>query len=183
MRPGESFVQQPVRSLQTMLRVLSRDNSKYPRVIPDGIYGPGTMNAVSVFQRIHALPITGSADKITWDAIAASYTEALIRADSSESVEVSINPGKVYRYGDSSPYILLLQSMLETLSRYHTAIESPGQSGILDCPTQQAVSAFQELAGLPITGDADRNTWKQISLHFSLAAHHAEQQLSQNETV
>ena len=45
MRPEASFIEQPVRSLQTMLRVISQDDSRYPAVIPDGIYGPDTMHA------------------------------------------------------------------------------------------------------------------------------------------
>ena len=51
MRPGESFVEQPVRSLQTMLRLLAEDDPRLPTVIPDGIYGPSTMIAVTAFQR------------------------------------------------------------------------------------------------------------------------------------
>ena len=47
MRPGESFVGQPIRSLQTMLRVLGESDRKYQRLIPDGIYGPQTIAAVT----------------------------------------------------------------------------------------------------------------------------------------
>ena len=35
MRPTESFIGQPIRSLQTMLRVLAEENPRYIRVIPD----------------------------------------------------------------------------------------------------------------------------------------------------
>ena len=34
MKPTESFLQQPVRSLQTMLNVLALDNPQYPSEIP-----------------------------------------------------------------------------------------------------------------------------------------------------
>ena len=51
MRPPESFVVQPVRSLQTMLRVISGRYTELPTIIPDGIYGPQTMTAVTAFQR------------------------------------------------------------------------------------------------------------------------------------
>ena len=76
MRPVESFAGQPVRSLQTMLRVIAQHNSTHPDVIPDGIYGPETVAAVSAFQQLHALPITGITDQNTWEAIveAVSYT-------------------------------------------------------------------------------------------------------------
>ena len=72
MRPAESLVEQPIRSLQTMLRVLAEDNKKYPPVVPDGIYGPTTMQAVSAFQRQNGLAVTGSTDQNTWEAIVAA---------------------------------------------------------------------------------------------------------------
>ena len=46
MRPPESFIGQPIRSLQTMLRVLHEDDPSHPVVIPDGIYGSQTMGAL-----------------------------------------------------------------------------------------------------------------------------------------
>ena len=79
MRPGESFVEQPVRSLQTMLRVIAEDDPRLPTVIPDGIYGPTTMIAVTAFQRREGIPITGIADENTWTQIVAAYETALIR--------------------------------------------------------------------------------------------------------
>ena len=51
MRPGESFVGQPIRSLQSMLRVIAEEDPSHMRLIPDGIYGPETVRAVSLFQR------------------------------------------------------------------------------------------------------------------------------------
>ena len=65
MRPGESFVEQPVRSLQTMLRVIAEDDPTLPTVIPDGIYGPATMIAVTSFQRREGIPVTGIVDERT----------------------------------------------------------------------------------------------------------------------
>ena len=78
MRPGESFVGQPVRSLQTMLRVVAQTEDAQPSLIPDGIYGPQTTAAVSAFQRNRGLPATGVTDQATWDAIVAAYEPALI---------------------------------------------------------------------------------------------------------
>lgn len=60
MRPLSSFVGQPIRSLQTMLRVIAEDDPSHLRIVPDGIYGPETTAAVSTFQRNHGLPVTVS---------------------------------------------------------------------------------------------------------------------------
>lgn len=172
MRPGESFVEQPVRSLQTMLRVIAEDDPRQPTVVPDGIYGPSTMNAVTAFQRRAGLPATGITDQQTWEQIFEAYEPALIRVGKAEPIEILIEPGQVFRIGDSSPYIYLLQSILTQLSLDHTAINAPGHSGILDDPTESALTGFQRLARLPVTGELDRITWKYLVKHFTLNAHH-----------
>lgn len=172
MRPNESFVGQPVRSLQTMLRVIAEADGRHPTVIPDGVYGPTTMHAVSVFQRIYALPITGIADQKTWDTIVNIYEPALIRVGKAEPIEIIMDPGEIFRLGDSSPYIYLLQSMLTQLSHSHSTISPTGHSGVLDEETSRSLAAFQLLSGLPVTGELDKVTWKHLSRQFSLNAHH-----------
>ena len=178
MRPGESFIEQPVRSLQTMLRVLAEDDRKLPTVVPDGIYGPDTMQAVSAFQRRIALPVTGITDQNTWNNIVLAYEPALIRISKAEPIEIIMDPGTEYQVNDTSPYIYLLQSMLTQLSKDHPGIITPTHSGILDPQTSESLSGFQNLAGLPVTGTLDKVTWKHLVHHFSLNAHHNE---SQNE--
>ncbi len=172
MRPNESFVGQPVRSLQTMLRVIAKDDPRIPLVIPDGIYGPSTMNAVTAFQRIHGLPVTGVVDQDTWDTIVNVYEPALIRVDKAAPIEVILDPGQVLRPGDASPYIYLMQSMLTWLSQDHPQIPPPSHSGVLDAQTIASLAAFQRLAGLDPTGELDKITWKHLSRHFTQNAHH-----------
>ncbi len=181
MRPPESFVEQPVRSLQTMLRILSEDDRRLPTVVPDGIYGPTTMQAVSAFQRQKGLPVTGVTDEATWDAIVAGYEPALIRVGKAESIQIVMDPGKVFRLGESSPYIYLLQSMLTQLSNDHPTVDRPDHTGVLDESTAKSLSAFQLLADLPQTGELDKITWKHLVHQFTLNAHHHEAQRRKTE--
>ena len=170
MRPGESFVEQPIRSLQTMLRVIAEDDTRLPAVIPDGVYGPNTMQAVSAFQRQYGLPVTGITDQGTWDQIVAVYETALTRIGPAEPIEILMGPGEIFRAGDSNAYIYLLQSILIQLSNDNPTITPPDHNGVLDDLTSQALAAFQLLAGLPPTGELDKITWKYISKHFTLSA-------------
>lgn len=172
MRPDESFIEQPIRSLQTMLRVLSKDNRKYPPVVPDGIYGPSTMQAVATFQRYNGIPVTGVTDQATWNAIAKAYEDVRVRVEKAEAIEILIDSGDVYRLGDSNPYIYLLQSILTQLSIDNSAINAPPHTGVLDAETIEALTAFQRLAELDETGELDRKTWKYLVRHFTLSAHH-----------
>jgi peptidoglycan hydrolase-like protein with peptidoglycan-binding domain len=172
LRPTESFVAQPVRSLQTMLRVLAEDDPTLPTVIPDGIFGPDTMNAVSSFQRRRGLPVTGIADQASWDALVFEYEKAIVRIQPAESIEIIMDPGQVFSIGDSSPYIYLLQSMLTQLSKDHTNITPPPHNGILDDATAASLASFQKLVGLPTEGTLDKITWKHLVNQFTLNAHH-----------
>ena len=170
MRPDESFIEQPIRSLQTMLRVIAEDDSRLPTLIPDGIYGPSTMNAVSSFQRLYGLPVTGVTDQTTWENIVAVYEPALIRVGKAEPIEIIFEPGQVFRVGDSNAYIYLLQSILIQLSNDNPTISKPDHNGIFDDPTSEALAAFQFLAGLPVTGELDKITWKYLVKQFTLSA-------------
>lgn len=170
MRPDESFLQQPVRSLQTMLRVLAEYDDRYETVVPDGIYGQTTVSAISNFQRVHGLPVTGVADQQTWEAVAAEYEPALIVVTEAQPVEIILNPNEVLRRGDQSPYLRVAQAMLWVLSEAYGSIGSPGQDGILDAATADSLSSFQALLGLPMTGELDKITWQKLALHFPLAA-------------
>lgn len=170
MKPGESFVEQPIRSLQTMLRIIAEDDSRLPTVVPDGIYGQTTMQAVTAFQRLYGLPITGIADQNTWEKIVSVYEPALIRINPAEPIEVVLEPGQVFRIGDRNAYIYLLQSILTQLSTENPSINRPEHNGTFDDPTSEALAAFQLLAGLPPTGELDRITWKYLARHFTLSA-------------
>ena len=170
MKPGESFVAQPVRSLQTMLRVIAEDDPRLPTVVPDGIYGQTTMQTVSAFQRLYDLPVTGITDQNTWEQIVAIYEQALIRIGPAEPIEILLEPGQVFRIGDSNAYIYLLQSILTQLSTENPTINKPDHNGTFDDPTSEALAAFQLLAGLPPTGELDRITWKYLSKQFTRSA-------------
>lgn len=172
MRPDESFVGYPVRSLQTMLRVLAERDGSLPTVIPDGIYGPTTMQAVAAFQRNAQIPSTGTVDEITWNLIADAYDTTIVDVEQSESIEILLDPGQVFRLGDSSPYIYLLQSILLQLSNDHISISPPPHTGVLDAETVASLKQFQQLADLEQNGQLDKLTWKYLSKHFTLNAHH-----------
>lgn len=170
MRPVESFVGQPIRALQTMLRVIAENDPSHMTLIPDGIYGPETVRAVTIFQRKHGLPATGITNLETWEAIVAEYTPALIEQDEAQALHVILNPGQVIRRGERHPVLHIAQGILAVLSDVYESISRPDLSGILDAATADALSSFQGLSGLPMTGHLDKQTWKHLVLHYPLAS-------------
>lgn len=77
MHPRLFYVGMPIRTLQTMLRGISRLNTAIPPVIPDGIYGENTVTSVSAFQREFSLPVTGIVGEGTWNEIVRIYDDSL----------------------------------------------------------------------------------------------------------
>ena len=170
MKPQESFVQQPVRSLQTMLRTIARIEPGQMNVMPDGIYGSQTAAAVRSFQRRQGLNPTGIVDQATHERIVQEYERAYTEAQKAQPVQITLDPGQVLRRGERNNHIYLAQSMLTVLHLLDSRLPAPPHTGVLDPATAEAVAAFQTVAGLPPTGEIDKRTWKNLALYYALAA-------------
>lgn len=169
-KPGESFVGQPIRSLQTMLRTIAQVEPKQVTVIPDGVYTGQTTQAVRSFQENHSLPATGVADLDTWDAIVAAYRPALIEVSPAEPIYITLNPGQSFGLGDRHHHIHLVQAMLRLLQTAYPSFPGVSLTGVFDPETEAAVRALQALSGLEPTGVLDKKTWKALVLHHATAA-------------
>ena len=169
MKPGESFVGQPIRSLQTMLRTIAQVNPKQISVIPDGVYTSQTTDAVRSFQENHGLNPTGVTDQDTWDKIVEAYRPAQIETSPAQPIFVTLNPGQTFRKGDRQPHIYLVQAMLRVLAEAYPGFPVVIVNGIFDDATQAAVIELQLLSGLEANGILDKQTWKHLVLHHAQA--------------
>lgn len=170
MKPAESFVNQPIRSLQTMLRTIASIEPNQLNVMPDGIYGSQTAAAVRSFQRRQGLNPTGVVDQATHEQIVREYERAYIESEKAQPVQITLDPGQILRRGQRNNHIYLIQSMLTVLSLLDPSIPRPPHTGVLDPQTQSSVAAFQTLAGLAPTGEIDKRTWKDLALYYALTA-------------
>ena len=75
--PGYNLTQgstgDKVRQMQEQINVIAGAYPAIPKVSVDGIYGPGTAAAVSKFQSVFGLPVTGVVDYPTWYKISEIY--------------------------------------------------------------------------------------------------------------
>lgn len=62
-----------VYQMQEQLVRISQSYPAIPRIVPDGIFGRKTREAVEKFQEVFNLPVTGVADYKTWYEISAIY--------------------------------------------------------------------------------------------------------------
>ena len=62
-----------VRQMQEQLLRISQSYPAIPRIVPDGVYGQQTSEAVRIFQQVFNLPATGIVDYATWYKISQIY--------------------------------------------------------------------------------------------------------------
>lgn len=156
----------PIRNLQVFLRTISGVYSEIPSVIPDGVYGNSTKEAVKAFQNRFSLNETGVTDNSTWDAILRVYRE--IEKDTSQPNWVRIFPedGLKSESNSYTPTIYVIQTMMYALSERFSNIPPPSLNGIIDSPTIESVKAIQYASGLNPDGNITKLFWDFLSVIY-----------------
>ena len=179
MNTPSSYVGQPIRSLQTMLRTIAHADETLLKLVPDGIYGPNTVQAVREFQRQNGLPVTGETDNATWNQLVAVYTVQSPSVLPAAQVTVRWTPNRSLAAGSRNSHLFLIQSMLRSLGRFYANAPALTVTGVHDAPSVAAVKWLQKLAALPPTGEIDQTTWAYLSGLYTLASGDGEVQTSE----
>ncbi len=156
-----------IRELQIFLRELAFQDNRIPLINIDSVFGPETTAAVSAFQRIYSLPITGDVDRITWETIVAVYRVTIRQRLQPGSISPFASPVTLIQEGDEGDTVMIVQLMLVALSRRFMNIPMVGTRGYMDTATVNAVKAFQKIFRLPVTGRVDMATWNQLAIAYN----------------
>lgn len=158
-----------VRNLQRYLRRLSYENPEILPVPVDGIFGSRTEESLSAFQRTFSLPVTGRADKRTWDALFGEYSRLLREKDRKVFPDFFPRTPSDYEttLGETSAFITLLQWMLTELRVIYDTLPDIPISGIFDDATASSVSEFQRIHGLPRSGRVNRAVWNRMAEEYN----------------
>ncbi len=160
-----------ISELQRYLRELHHDTNGAIRLVnPDGIYGSETAEAVSDFQRMNGLAVTGRTDNATWDAIYREFLAATAR----RAAPIGIMPfpnerGYEVTEGEESDTVMAIQLVLRLLSNLYDDIDGTPSGGVYDEHTAADIKAFQARHRLPITGKVDKATWNELAKAYNRA--------------
>jgi len=153
-------------TMQTALNRISQDYPAIPKIWPvDGVFDLNTQTAVKKFQSIFNLTPDGIVGQATWYKIVYLYTgitrlsELVSQGQRFYRVEFSQQPPQTLRPGDRGRPVAIAQFWLTMASQFNSAITPLAMDGIFGPLTEQAVRAFQQWAGLPVTGVVDFDTW------------------------
>lgn len=160
-----------VTSIQAALNRISQNYPAISKISPvDGIYGPETERAVQAFQRIFSLSADGIVGPATWYQIIRIYVAvqrlAELQSLGQQQYVISTYPSDL-SLNDTGDYVRQLQYMLSVLSDFIPGVPPLSITGTFDIPTRDAVRAFQQLYGLPVTGAVDAAVWDAIYAQFS----------------
>ncbi len=176
MRGGHTMTQAEINrtaieNLQRYLRRLSYERSEILSPPVDGIFDTRTEEALSAFQRLYSLPVTGRADRVTWELLFAEYVRL---SELDEVARVDLFPstpvGYVAKRGEESAFVLLLQWLLSEITVLYDTLPSVTPSGVYDETTESAVREFQRISGLPPTGELDRRTYNRLIREYEFYA-------------
>ena len=158
-----------VRNLQRYLRRLSYENEAILPIPIDGIFETRTKDALSAFQSSIGLPVTGRADKRSWDLLFAEYER--VRRAEDERVYADFFPRSPVNYettlGETGAFILLLQFILDELRVIYDSLPPFAQNGVFDADTSAAVREFQRIGGLEQSGKVNRALWSRLSEEYN----------------
>lgn len=150
---------QPVRSLQRMLNSLALHNDALLRLVPDGIFGERTLEAVMLFQRENSLPVTGVVNGQTWNAIVDAYEKMEFLYGAPPPLCVLPSGTFTCCQGERGAPILIIQAMFNALNQVTTNFSVCTANDVNEGSTYENLRTIQRLSGLPETGTLDRPTW------------------------
>ncbi len=149
-------MEEEIRQIQTMLRELSFYDDSIERIIPDGIYGEQTAEAVRSFQRSNNLYVTGEVDNDTWDKIVEAYEKNYQDNKRQVSVVIIDELDVPIEVGSATPSLYVIQAMILALSDYFDNIDAIEITGVFDAPTQKEVEKIQIISGITPNSLIDR---------------------------
>ncbi len=152
--------------VQYYLAVVSAFYNSVPEATVTGEYTEDTAASVRAFQQTYGLPQTGNVDFNTWRDLYRAYRGII---ENSPTLEGGVlrYPGLQLRFGSRGEYVSALQTYLNTIGVTYTSIPSLPVTGYYGRQTETAVSTFQQLFGLTVTGSVDPFTWEAITSLYS----------------
>jgi len=152
--------------IQYYLAYVSAFYDTVPSVSVTGQYDDATVLAVKGFQQTYGLPQTGNLDFLTWRELFRAYRGIVENSPTNEGGALRY-PGLQLRFGSRGEYVSALQTYLNTIGETYTSIPSLPITGYFGRQTEAAVSEFQRLFGLTVTGVVDPFTWETIASLYS----------------
>ena len=151
-----------VLSLQYYLQTISDYYPSVPTLALDGIFGEGTERTVKAFQTLFGLNPDGIVGNQTWNQIYDAYL-GVIRDRPFNPAGLRQFPGQTLRVGSTGEFVEFLQQYINAAALVYPSVPTLPVTGNYGQQTRNAVSEFQRVYGLPVTGTVGPLTWYELA--------------------
>ena len=151
-----------VLSLQYYLQTISDYYPSVPSLTLDGIFGEGTERTVKAFQTLFGLNPDGIVGNQTWNQIYDAYL-GVIRDRPFNPAGLRQFPGQTLRVGSTGEFVEFLQQYINAAALVYPSVPTLPVTGNYGQQTRNAVSEFQRVYGLPVTGTVGPLTWYELA--------------------
>lgn len=157
-----------VARIQNQLNRIRRSYPNIPEIgTVDGKFGQKTEDAVKAFQKVFLLTPDGIVGKDTWYKMQYIYAAvknlASIHSEGEKlRGEIPREFSRTLRLGDSGKDVNIVQFFINSIANYNPVVPSVGMTSTYNPETLAAVKAFQQYAGLPVTGEVDPKTYQRL---------------------
>ena len=128
----------------------------------DGVFGPQTREAVTAYQQLVGLPMTGAVDRETWYALLSTYQSVLLSQPEQEWLGQFVGlPETFLVKGMRGKAVRQAQQLINIIARGYAEVPAVAEDGIFGDATESSVASIQSLLGLP----ADRKSTRLNSSH------------------
>ena len=155
-----------VRVIQYFLAVIAAYYNTIPAVTVTGEFDQATDQAVRAFQQTFDLTVDGIVGRQTWQKMEDVYESIRTSTDLIDG-GVVLFPGRVLQTGFQGEDVATIQEYLAYIATIYPDIPAPAVTGVYGMETIQAVEAFQQQFGLPVTGTVGVITWDAIASLYS----------------
>lgn len=157
----------PTRTVQYYLSIIAYFNGNLEPVPLTGYFDAATVAAVERFQGFYGLPVTGIVDNATWNTITRIYTETVSSLPAGyQGQNAKLYPGYFLSLGMRNESVTDLQTYLNLIGRNIPEVPEIPVTGYYGEQTQNVVSEFQRLYGIPVSGAVGPVTWYQIAREY-----------------
>lgn len=158
-----------IAELQQALRDIAKTDSDIISVIPDGIFGEETEEAIKSFQRRYGFTETGAVDFELWEKIQEEKRRSLfILSDPIQVISIK-NEDLPLSLGQVGKAVHTLNLMLSQLGELYDNFSAVNSGDEFTEETLKEVKKWQQVIGHEISGEVDKLTWNRLSQHYLLS--------------
>jgi peptidoglycan hydrolase-like protein with peptidoglycan-binding domain len=157
-----------VRTIQNALNTVAPKVPGIPLLAEDGVFGPQTQHAVTVFQRQFGLTQDGIVGPITWERLMREAYGTETGPPPTPPPAIPPYPGFLISLGASGNHVITVQQAINRVAARVSSIPRLSEDGLFGPITRNAVMAFQRHFGLNPDGIVGPITWTRLMNEASI---------------